>query len=43
MKKLGIIFATIVIAVILFSSCGAQHKCDAYSSIHRDKTETVRY
>lgn len=43
MKKLGILVASFFIAVILLSSCGAQHKCDAYSSIHRDKTENVRY
>ncbi len=43
MKKFGIFLAAIVITVVLFASCTAHRKCDAYSSIHRDKTETVRY
>lgn len=43
MKKTGVLIVSIVIAVVLLSSCGAQHKCDAYSSKNRDKTETVRY
>lgn len=43
MKKSGILLTTIVITVILLASCSAHRKCDAYSSIHRDKTENVRY
>lgn len=43
MKKLGILLVSFIIAVILFSSCAAQHKCDAYSSVHRDKVEKVGY
>ncbi|MFZ4399006.1 MAG: hypothetical protein ACOYO1_03140 [Bacteroidales bacterium] len=43
MKKLGILLISFVTAVILLSSCAAQHKCDAYSSTHRDKVEKVNY
>jgi hypothetical protein len=43
MKNLAILFVSIIITVVLLSSCGAHRKCDAYSSIHRDKTENVRY
>jgi outer membrane murein-binding lipoprotein Lpp len=43
MKKIGIILAALVIIVILFSACAAQHKCDAYSSVHRDKVEKAPY
>jgi hypothetical protein len=42
MKKIGIILAALVIMVVLFS-CAAQHKCDAYSSVHRDKVEKLPY
>ncbi|MEI6696250.1 MAG: hypothetical protein WCO13_09285 [Bacteroidota bacterium] len=43
MKKLGILLVSFVIAVVIFSSCAAHHKCDAYSSVHRDKVEKVGY
>ncbi len=43
MKKIGILLASFVIAVILFSSCASQRKCDAYSSVHRDKVEKIGY
>ena len=43
MKKIGIIIASLILVVIMLSSCATQHKCDAYSSRHRDKVDNMRY
>ena len=43
MKKIGIILASLILVVIMLSSCETQHKCDAYSSRHRDKVDSMRY
>jgi len=43
MKKIGIIIASLILVVIMLSSCATHHKCDAYSSRHRDKQDNMRY